>query len=147
MIKVIELSATIANAGPIGPLEIAICKKTNPVILIELPIKPTIKILGQKLLFWIQIGIEINNIREFIIKNVRYVTRDGSNPIFSVVICLVRIPFQVTISGKINANEIGTQAGINSFPSTFLTSDASLLRQLSPLIRSEHAVIVINPII
>lgn len=44
MIKVIELSATIARHGPSGPFDNAILMKFNPIILMKLPTKPTINI-------------------------------------------------------------------------------------------------------
>jgi hypothetical protein len=118
--KVIELRATMASAGPIGPFERAICRDTRPKMLIELPMKPTMNISVYKLLFLIQIGIEIAKIMTFMEPKVRYVTLDGSKPIFSEVICFVKRLFHVTIKGKANANEIGIQAGIRFLSSCFL---------------------------
>tara|TARA_B110000285_G_C14716357_1_gene420106 strand:- start:269 stop:409 length:141 start_codon:yes stop_codon:yes gene_type:complete len=44
MIKVIELRATMARAGPSGPVDIAIAKNTRPITLMKLPMKPTMNI-------------------------------------------------------------------------------------------------------
>ena len=102
------LRAAIAAAGPAGPLAIASCAHTIPIVLMKLPARPTQKSLLVKT-STLQKMIPAIKTMKFTTKNELYDTVLASNPLFYK--CLVNMPLVVKQVGVSTPKTTGTTAG------------------------------------